>query len=92
MLAHVFDARGGFPLQQRKEQVFFALEIGVERASGVACVSGNFFQLGGLEAVARKDFFRGLQKPGAGKVRSFLVTGGGRCDPSFLWEASSNGY
>ena len=82
----MLDAAGDFALQQREKKIFLALEVGVEGAAGVAGLGGDFLEFGGLESVACKDFFGGLDQPGARDLRAFLAAryGGGRL--SFILE------
>ena len=61
-LFQVGDARGNLLLQQRKEQIFLAVEVGVKRAAGISGIGGDFFQLRGLKSVARKNFLRRLEQ------------------------------
>ena len=72
-LSRVRDSRRNFLLQQREKQVFLAVEVGVERAPRVAGIGGDFFQLGRLESVARKNLFRRLDQPRPGDFGALLV-------------------
>ena len=44
-------------IQQREEQIFFAVEICVESAAGITGFGGDFLQFGGFESVAGEYFF-----------------------------------
>ena len=56
---HFRDARGHPLFEQRDENIFLALEIGVESAAGVAGKRGDVFEARGFEAIAREDGFGG---------------------------------
>ncbi len=48
-------------LEQGKEDVFLAFEIGVEGAAGIAGAGGDVFQAGRFKAVLRENAFGGVQ-------------------------------
>jgi hypothetical protein len=59
-------------LEQREENIFLALKIGVESASCVSGAGGDIFQARGFKAVLREDALGGVQQfPAAsvGRVR-----------------------
>ena len=56
---HFRDALADPALEKREENIFFALEIGVESAARVAREARDIFQARGLKSVAREDLFRG---------------------------------
>src|SRR5579859_849797 len=57
------DIRPGSMLEEGQEQIFFALEMRIDRALAAARRGGDLIQLGALISVSYKDFFRGIEKP-----------------------------
>ena len=61
-----FDISAGSMFKEGKEQVFLALEVGVDSPFAAVCQRRNLIQLGSLVAIANEDFFGGVQEPGLG--------------------------
>ncbi len=61
--------------EQRKENVFLTLEVGVESTAGVARTRGDVFQARGFEAVAGKNFGRGSKEAATSDLRARLLPG-----------------
>src|SRR5690348_8306665 len=55
-------------LEERKENIFLALEIGVKGPARVARLRGNVFQARSLKPVACERFFRRCEKLRAGRL------------------------
>ena len=64
-------------LEQGKEDVFLALEIGVESAARVARAGGNIFEARGLETVLGEDAFGGRQQFSPGGRGALGLAGAG---------------
>ncbi len=64
---------GRLMLQQGQEKLLFGGEIGVESAAGVAGFSGDIFQPGSLESIARKHPQASVQQFAPGFFSSSLV-------------------
>jgi hypothetical protein len=63
--------------EESQEQVFLALEMGVDGALAAVGPGGNLIELGGLIAVAHEHFFGGCQKPGLRFLSPKLLFTGG---------------
>jgi hypothetical protein len=58
------DVRGCPVFEESQEQVFLALEMGVDGSLAAVGPGGNLIELGCLIAVAHEHFFGGSQEPG----------------------------